>query len=263
MDDSADRNGSISLNRSGAALYKLKQPNGTHSMKSVFRNTCKLLTIAALLSHTGLVVSSIQAEELPVVFQDDFENGVQRWQPTDAAKWKVTKQADGSNAYHLLGKSDYQPPHRSPHSISLIKDLVVGDFELTARVQTLQTSRGHRDMCIFFGYQDPANFYYIHLGQETDPHANQIFIVNDAPRVAISESTNAGTPWKDGTWHQVKVVRRVADGLIEIYFDDMDKPQMVTHNREFQFGQIGLGSFDDLGLWDDVVVRGIPAKASK
>ncbi|WP_231753543.1 hypothetical protein [Rosistilla carotiformis] len=211
----------------------------------------------------GLPLQPTHAEELPVVYEDDFEQGVERWQPTDPAKWELAKLPDGSHAYKLLGKSDYAPPHRSPHSISLLKDLVVGDFELTARVQTLQTSRGHRDMCVIFGYQDPANFYYVHLGQKTDPHANQIFIVNDAPRVAISESTNAGTPWKDETWHQVKVVRRVADGTIEIYFDDMDKPQMVTHNREFTWGQIGLGSFDDLGLWDDVVIRGTTSVESQ
>lgn len=217
------------------------------------------LCCAATLA-TANAAEPATSKKMPVVFQDAFEQGTDHWQPTDATKWTVAKQEDGNHAYHLLGKSDYKPPHRSPHSISLIKDLVVGDFELTARVQTLQTSRGHRDMCIFFGYQDAANFYYVHLGQETDPHANQIFIVNDAPRVAISETTNAGTPWKDKTWHDVKVVRRASDGLIEIYFDDMQTPQMVTHNKEFIVGQIGLGSFDDLGLWDDVVVRGTVSK---
>lgn len=215
---------------------------------------------ATLLCAAAITMSPAAAEELPVVFQDSFEQGADRWQPTDAKMWKVTKQQDGSHAYHLLGKSDYNPAHRSPHSISLIKDLSLGDFELTARVQTLQSSRGHRDMCIFFGYQDPANFYYVHLGQNTDPHANQIFIVNNAPRIAISEKTNEGTPWKDKTWHQVKVVRRIKDGRIEVYFDDMENPQMIAHNTEYPWGRIGLGSFDDLGLWDDVVIRGIPAE---
>lgn len=203
------------------------------------------------MSATGLLAE----EKLPVVHQEDFENGTEDWQPTDDSKWKVTDEK-GNHVYHLLGKSDYKPPHRSPHSISLLKNVLVSDFVLTAKVKTLQTSRAHRDMCLFFGYQDPAHFYYVHLGEKTDPHANQIFIVNDAPRIKISEQTNEGTPWKDDTWHTVKIVRNVEDGLIEIYFDDMDKPQMVAHDKKFTWGQIGLGSFDDLGQWDDIVLRG-------
>lgn len=215
-------------------------------------------TLSVLL-NTILVVISLPAfaeEPLPVLVKDNFENGATSWQPTDAAKWKITVD-EGNHVYHLLGKSDYQPPHRSPHSIALLKDIQVSDFVLTARVKTLQSSRAHRDMCLFFGYQDPAHFYYVHLGEKTDPHANQIFIVNDAPRIKISEKTNAGTPWKDDTWHQVKIVRRVRDGLIEIYFDDLENPQMVTHDKNFTWGQIGLGSFDDFGQWDDVVLSGI------
>ena len=203
------------------------------------------------MSATGLLAE----EKLPVVHQEDFENGTEDWQPTDDSKWKLTNE-EGNHVYHLLGKSDYQPPHRSPHSISLLKEILVSDFVLTAKVKTLQSSRAHRDMCLFFGYQDSAHFYYVHLGEKTDPHANQIFIVNDAPRIKISEQTNEGTPWKDDTWHQVKIVCKVESGLIEIYFDDIDKPQMVAHDKHFTWGQIGLGSFDDLGQWDDVVLKG-------
>lgn len=208
-----------------------------------------------------LLISTLQAaDELPVLFEDSFEQGIEHWQPTDTAKWKVT--AEGNNhVYHLLGKSDYQPPHRSPHSISLLKDVRIAEFILTAKVKTLQSSRAHRDMCLFFGYQDPAHFYYVHLGEKTDPHANQIFIVNDAPRIKISEQTNAGTPWKDDTWHNIKIVRNVEDGLIEIYFDDMKTPQMIAHDRNFLWGQIGLGSFDDFGQWDDVNLRGVRVKS--
>ena len=50
-----------------------------------------------------------------------------------------------------------------------------------------------------------------HLGKKTDDHANQIFIVNAAPRQKISTTTTPGTNWDDA-WHHVKIVRRVADG---------------------------------------------------
>ncbi|MBT7960102.1 MAG: hypothetical protein HN759_12305, partial [Akkermansiaceae bacterium] len=129
----------------------------------------------------------LHADPLPLVFKDDFSKGLENWQPTDDKKWTITKVGD-SQVYELLGKSNYKPPHRSPHSISLRKDVLVGSFELTARVQTTQTTRGHRDLCFFFNYQGPAKFYYVHLGEKPDPHSSQIFVVNDAPRAALTKS---------------------------------------------------------------------------
>ena len=197
---------------------------------------------------------------LPLVHQDDFEKGAKVWNPSDTKKWTVDKQKDGNHVYHLHGKSKYQPPFRSPHSVTLLKDKVVGDFVLTAKVRTLQTTRGHRDMCIFFGWQNPSQFYYVHLGEKPDPHSSQIFIVNKAARTKITETPDVGVPWHTKDWHDVKVVRKVSSGLIEIYFDDMTKPQKVAHDKTFKWGAIGLGSFDDLGLWDDFELRGVEVK---
>ncbi|MFT5493207.1 MAG: hypothetical protein ACI8V5_003597, partial [Limisphaerales bacterium] len=136
----------------------------------------KRILLLALFS--ALSVNAFADHHLQLVHKDGFDKGAKAWLPTDAKKWTVDKQKDGNSVLHLHGKSDYQPPHRSPHSITLLKDKVVGDFTLTARVQTLQTTRGHRDMCIFFGFQDPAHFYYVHLGETPDPHSSQVFIVN-------------------------------------------------------------------------------------
>ncbi|MCA8995605.1 MAG: hypothetical protein KDA80_01410 [Planctomycetaceae bacterium] len=219
----------------------------------------KLVLFTAMMTCGCLYLSTrLIAEEPPTTrFAESFENGSARWEPTDAKAWEVVALKEGGHAYHLIGNSQYKPPHRSPFNISLIKEHAFGDFELTARVKTLQTSRGHRDMCLFFGYQDPAHFYYVHLGEKADPHSNQIFIVNDAPRTAISEQTSEGTPWKDDTWHQVKLVRKLKDGRIEVYFDDMKSPQMVAHDQHFGAGRVGVGSFDDFGLWDDVEIHSL------
>ena len=105
------------------------------------------------------------------------------------------------------------------------------------------------------GYQDPANFYYVHLGKKADDHANQIFIVNEAPRTKISLTSTPGTNWDDA-WHTVKIVRRVSEGGIEIFFDDMDKPVMTAKNGKFAWGRLGVGSFDDTSHWDDIKVYG-------
>lgn len=235
----------------------------------------KLFAAALLLAMSSLASALLgnaraaAAETYPLLYADDFENGVERWQTTDPNPqtkpfWKVVdlKNAAGepTKAFRVTGMSDYKPPFRSPPSIALLQDATVGDFVLTAKVQSTNVDAGaHRDMCIFWGYQDPAHFYYVHFGAKSDPNACQIFIVNDAPRTPITVKEAKGTPWTVG-WHDVKVVRRIADGTIEVYFDDMDEPLMTAHDDAFKWGQVGLGTFDDNGNWDDFELHGVEAK---
>lgn len=198
-----------------------------------------------------------------VIIREDFESGASRWEPSDPAAWKVTE-ARGGQAYELITKkSKFKPPHRSPLGISILKDVYVGDFTLTAKVKTTHESYGHRDMCLIFGYQDPGHYYYVHLGQAADDHANQIFIVNDAPRTKISKRSSSGTPWEDDTWHRVKIVRSVKTGTIEVFFNDLAHPVMVASDKTFAWGRIGIGSFDDTGMFDDIVVTGERVEPSK
>ena len=215
----------------------------------------QLLSLVAGLSW-GLAPQSIAADDgLPLVYEDGFEKGAEHWQPTDDKAWKVAE-ADGNHVYsQFVKQSQYEPPHRSPYNISLLKDVRVGDFELNVKVLSTHEDYGHRDVCLVFGYQDPAHYYYVHLGKQADDHANQIFIVNDAPRTKISLTSTEGTPWDD-KWHHVRIVRRADDGTIEVYFDDMTKPAMTAKDKTFASGQVGLGSFDDTSDWDDFALRG-------
>ena len=190
------------------------------------------------------------AQGKTLVYEDHFDQGAANWQPTDASAWKIIEQ-DENKVYALHRQSSYQPPHRSPHNIALLKNVSASNFDLRARVRSTTRDYGHRSMCLFFGYQDPAHFYYVHFGQEGDDHSNQIFIVNDAARTKITTRTTKGTPW-DHNWHDVRIVRDVTSGHIEVYFDDMDNPVMTANDKTFTQGQVGLGSFDDTGNWDDV-----------
>ena len=191
---------------------------------------------------------------LPLVFADDFEQGSGRWQTTDDKAWELHEH-DGGKAFGLNRRtSDYQPKFRSPHNIALIKDVEVGDFVLRLKVKSTLDTGGHRDCCIFFGYQSPTQFYYVHLGAMPDPNSGQIMIVKDAPRVALTKNENP-TPWDD-KWHDVQVVRKVEDGTIEIYFDDLATPLMKVTDKTFGKGKIGIGSFDDMDDFDDVKLFG-------
>jgi hypothetical protein len=212
------------------------------------------MTMVVVFTSASLALA-VEESGLPLVFEDDFEKGAAHWQPTDAKAWKISK-TDRGKVYHQFGQSSYKPPYRSPYNVSLLKDVLVGDFVLRVKVLSTDSKSGaHRDMCLFFNYQDPAHFYYVHLGKRPDPNSCQIMIVNDAPRKMITTNKSPGIPWDDA-WHDVKIVRRTTDGAIEIYFDDMEKPVMVASDKTFTWGRVGLGSFDNHGFWDDFKLRG-------
>ena len=44
--------------------------------------------------------------------------------------------------------------------------------------------------------------------------------------------------------------------MIQIFFDDMKTPVMEATDKTFTWGRVGVGSFDDTGNWDDIVLRG-------
>lgn len=216
----------------------------------------------SLLLITTLAATTLHADkDLPVIIKEDFSKGAEAWKTTDDSKWKLTE-VDGNQVFELLGVSKYRPPYRSPHSIALLKDKIVGSFVLTARIQTTQTTRGHRDLCFFFNYQDPSHFYYLHLGEKPDPNSSQIFIVNEAARKNLILTKN-GIPWKNGQFHDLKIVRDVESGKIDVYFDDMEKPVKSAVDKTFTWGQVGIGSFDDMGYFDDIVLRGVEIQKGK
>ncbi|NNE00007.1 MAG: hypothetical protein HKN47_22030 [Pirellulaceae bacterium] len=188
-----------------------------------------------------------------VLFQDDFESGTDRWEMLDPKTWKLSKR-DGNQTIEITQRgSEYKPPVRSPGHVALIKDLKCDSFEITFRVRSTKDTGGHRDCCVFFNYQDDQHFYYVHLGAKPDPHSGQIMIVHEAPRKALTKNERL-TPWDDN-WHNVKLIRDVQSGSIQVFFDDMDSPHMQVNDKTFADGRVGIGSFDDLNEFDDVVVR--------
>ena len=211
----------------------------------------RFLHVLLGITACALITKSTLAEDA-VVFEEDFESGIDRWEVLDPATWKLS-QTDGNTTFGITAReSDYKPPVRSPLHISLVKDLKLGSCEIKFRVRSTKDTGNHRDCCVFFGYQDDQHFYYVHLGAKPDPHSGQIMIVKEAPRLALTKNEN-GTPWDDN-WHNVRLVRKLSSGEISVYFDDETQPLMTVNDKAFGEGRIGIGSFDDMNEFDDVRV---------
>ncbi|TWT85604.1 hypothetical protein Pla123a_04110 [Posidoniimonas polymericola] len=223
---------------------------------------CQICLPLVWLASCGVLAAaqpSAQAEAWALIAQDDFADGADDWAPLDADNWRVVSQAGNRVFSQHAKKPSYQPPHRSPFHVALWNAAVVSDCELTARVKSTHADYGGRDVCLIFGYQDPAHYYYAHLGKQTDAIHNQIHIVDGADRRKITATTNDGTPWDDH-WHTVRVVRQVESGQIEVYWENHPKPFMTAVDKTFAYGSVGVGTFDDTAEWDDLELRGVVPK---
>lgn len=205
----------------------------------------------ALALITGVAIAEAP-EGMELVFEEDFENGIDRWEPTDRKAWRIEEE-DGNKFVSLFQKSDYEYIVRSPHSINWAKGVDVGSFVLDIRMRQTGKEYGHRDLCLFFNKQDASHFYYVHMATKADEHANSIFLVNGEPRVSIAQERTKGTDWGKNTgWHDVRIKRDIESGEILVYFDDMETPIMKTVDKTFTSGPIGIGSFDDVGDFDNI-----------
>lgn len=194
---------------------------------------------------------SLQERDPLLVFATSFENGLEQWEFSDPTAWQPGQKNGLRFLSQFRKQSSYQPKVRSPLHLAILKDYDVGSFELVAEVRSTHEDYGHRDVCLFFGYQSATEFYYVHLGKQTDPNCNQIFLVNNADRKKISLTTNSGTKW-DNDWHKIKIIRDVETGKMEIFFDDFSSPIMTASDQTFTSGRIGIGSFDDTADWAKV-----------
>jgi hypothetical protein len=212
-----------------------------------------MLLLRAAADEPNRPASSPLPAGYRLVFEQHFDSpeSLLGLRSTDPGAWRWSDEGQ-SRALELQRQSQYQPKFRSPVNIALIGDQRFGDFIL--EVDLLQTGKeyGHRDMCLFYGVQDAENFYYTHIATKADPNAHNTFIVNGAPRKNFAHQTTQGVNWGLGVWHHVRLERKLSDGTIRVFFDDMTQPIMQAVDKTFGSGWIGFGSFDDTGKVDNL-----------
>ncbi len=207
-----------------------------------------------------VAVPALDKADLELVFEDDFESGMDGWSFSDAVNWKVEQEDDTNNhVLSLFTPSGNERDYFAPRSVATIKDLSLGSFVLEARLRHRGKEYGHQDLCVVLNTEGDYQFYYVHLAPVADEGANTVFRVDNAERESIAIQRSDGTTWGD-QWHDVRIVRDVLAGDITVYVDDMNKPVMVANDITFTKGSLGLGSFNDIGWFDDVKIWAPPAQ---
>jgi hypothetical protein len=170
----------------------------------------------------------------------------------------------GVGSLSLFRAGGYSPPFRSPTSIALVATKKFGSFVMELEVMQTGAEYGHRDFCLFFGFQDPSHFYYAHVASAQDGVSHEIHIVNNADRRAITSGGNKGYDWGRGVWRRLRLVRDVQAGTIEVYGEGQTAPILTANSKVFAAGYVGFGSFDDTGrirnvrVWAAETIDGRP-----
>jgi hypothetical protein len=210
-------------------------------------------------------LASADETRWPALASFDFEDGqAAGWQPNDATHWRVVKQG-GSFVYELTAPGE-QGKVRAPTSWSLLSGHDVTSFVFTGRMKCgVDPANTYRDLCIFFHFQDPTHFGYVHFSARSDDVHNIIGLVNGADRIKINSEPPGKSTFRltDTSWHQFKVTYDAGTGRIEAFLDDMETPILTAVDKTLAHGQVGIGSFDDTGCFDDLKLWGIAERGQK
>lgn len=195
---------------------------------------------------------------LPLLASADFEDGTAAgWAPNDPTHWRVGP--DGPSLVYELVAPGSPGPVRAPTSYSLWTGHDVSSFELTGRLRCdADPASAVRDMCVVFHYLDPAHFAYVHFAGSSDAVHNIIGLVDGADRVKINTEPAGASVFRltDRAWHAFKVSGDARTGEVRAYLDDLAAPLLTARVRPGGRGLVGVGSFDDTGAFDDLVLRG-------
>lgn len=231
-------------------------------------NRRQFLHGTAAVSLAALTLPAADAPKLPagfkLLYEQDFAKpgALKDFVFTDPTAWRLAKEKD-KPALELHKQSAYKPEHRSPLNIALIADKVFGDFVLEVELLSTKKPYGHQDMCLFFGFTGPAQYYYNHIAVAADPNAHNVFIVNGAPRKNFAKETTKGVTWGEREWHKIRAERDTKAGTYKVFFDDMSKPIMLAEDKTFLKGHIGFGSFDDVGMVTNIRIWGPGAETKR
>lgn len=206
-----------------------------------------VLSLLGVLGFTGVATAT--------EVSTDFADGFGLWTQSPTGKWEI--QNDGGNFVAALTEAGVQPGGvRRPTAYLLLPSIEWTDTTINLRARTSEPeSVVNRDVVVIFGYVDPTHFYYAHLSSNSDDRFHPIImkVMGDA-RETIDLQDAPVAPLTD-TWHDIRLDHQ-ADGAIRIYVDDMTTPVMTAQDTTFPVGAVGVGSFDDRALFDDIRISG-------
>lgn len=221
-----------------------------------------LLAAAGCSQHLDATAAPQDAPAV-VLIREDFtsDESLDRWTFRTPELWRIA--VEGHRRMLQMAIPPQRPALpgvRRPQEYAVYNRYDFRSFSLSCRVRVdRDVSVAARDACIIFGRQDDTHFYYAHLsGLSNDVH-NTLMRVDGQTRVSLVPRERQPAPtFTDREWHRVDILRDVDTGRIQVFFDVERNPEPVFDviDHTYEWGQIGLGSFDDHASFAQLVIDG-------
>ena len=207
---------------------------------------------AAILIYAVLVIAFPRTSlSQPPCITDHFEAGVaDEWTPLTPGRWQVS--SDAGSLRYFLNTTDYDSPDGiRMGETSLASSGPWGDFTFECLAKSADAAIGSdaADLCIAFAYQDSDSYYYVNFNSA--PGLTQLHRVHDGNLVTLA-TYNQATFISDGNYHTLRVER--TGNQIRAFFDGGQL--FAVNDSFFGPGQLGVGSYNDSGYFDDVQIAG-------
>lgn len=180
-------------------------------------------------------------------FIDNYLGDTSNWLIHHESRWNVVMD-EGDFRWGINTTNYHNLSGGRLGEYALIKNRTYGDFIFTAMVKSSDntTHNPSRDYDVIFGYHTPYNYYYMMFS--TNKNNTDLFIVRNGEREFVAGSDIFAVP--DSRYHNISIER--TGSHIMILFDG--QKVLETYDSSFGEGRIGIGSFNDMVLWDDIRV---------
>ncbi len=124
------------------------------------------------------------------------------------------------------------------------------DFDFTAQVRSLENfnNNGGADLCFVYGYQDDRHYYYVMFNRLSGD--TRVYKVRDNDRILVGDL--GAFIILDNLYHTVRLVR--SGGNLQVFWDNV-LLGAVANDAEYGAGGLGVGSYNDTGIFDDICVK--------
>lgn len=129
------------------------------------------------------------------------------------------------------------------------KQIVSGDFSLTADGKVLATDDPWNDFSVLFGYKDANNYYFASFNENDDGRTNGIFKVVNGEQTELANFTTKFVP---GQNYKVGITRNGAGIVVVVNGATVG----TANDSTYSVGQIGFGTRNDSAIFDNLVVNG-------
>jgi hypothetical protein len=196
----------------------------------------------------------------PSFYIDAFDDGdADGWSPLTPSRWQVGNES-GSLRY-FINTTNYEPPNSARlGELSVLSSKSWDDFvfECHAKSADAVVYNENADLCLVFGYQDFDSYYYVNFN--TAPGLTQLFRTHNGVNTALATYNQSTFPAGDVAYHALRIERTGTQ--IRAFFDGIQV--LAAIDSFFGAGQIGIGSYNDSGYFDNVAVTGgCPAPSNK